>query len=234
MIIICYGQKLGFVEDQPTQGTNNAFTFTYIVVHRNNYYRLVIALWIQGKPVLTVEFLKPFSIVVGAISLIAAISNKYAWSWRIFKNWYVKRPDLRGSWQVELKSNWVNPETNEGIPPIIAYAIIRQTLTSLSVRLMTRESRSKLIAHSIEHEEDGLFRLAAIYRNEPKIELQGDRSEIHHGSFSLEIHGSPVSIIEGHYWTDRGTKGSMKFTNRKKKLFDTYEQASSNYEIKNI
>ena len=190
----------------------------------------LIALWVQGMPVLTVEFIKPFSIVVGAITVVAAIMNKYAWSWQIFSGWYVNRPDLRGSWKVELKSNWINPETNEGVPPIIAYAVIRQTLTSLSLRLMTKESRSKLIAHSIEKEEDGLFRLAAIYRNEPKIELQGDRSEIHHGSFSLDIHGSPVTVIEGHYWTDRGTKGSMKLTEKKSELFDTYEQALSGYE----
>lgn len=189
----------------------------------------LIALWVQGMPVLSIEFIKPFSIVVGAITFIAMIVNKYAWSWRIFRGWYVNRPDLRGTWKVELKSNWVNPETNEGVPPIIGYAVIRQSLTSLSLRLMTKESRSKLIAHSIEKEDDGLFRLAAIYRNEPKIELQGDRSEIHHGSFSLEVHGTPVESMEGHYWTDRGTKGSMTLTEKKTKLFDTYEQALSNY-----
>ncbi len=190
----------------------------------------LIALWVQGMSVLSIDFIKPFSIVVGAITFFAMIFNKYAWSWGIFRGWYVNRPDLRGTWKVELKSNWINPETKEGVPPIIAYAVIRQSLTSLSLRLMTKESRSKLIAHSIEKEDDGLFRLAAIYRNEPKIELQGDRSEIHHGSFSLDIHGTPVELIEGHYWTDRGTKGSMKLTENKSKLFDTYEQASSNYD----
>lgn len=191
----------------------------------------LIALWVQGMPVLSVEFIKPFSIVVGAITFIAAIFNKYAWSWKGFSGWYVNRPDLRGTWEVELKSNWINPETNEGVPPIIGYAVIRQSLTSLSVRLMTKESRSKLIAHSIEKEDDGLFRLAAIYRNEPKIELQSDRSEIHHGSFLLEVHGEPVELMEGHYWTDRGTKGSMKLTDKKKKLFDTYEQALAGFGI---
>ena len=190
-----------------------------------------MALWVQGMPVLSLEFIKPFGIVVGAITLFVTLFNKFAWSWKLFQGWYVNRPDLRGSWKVELVSNWVNPETNETIPPITGYAVIRQTLTSLSIRLMTKESRSKLIAHAIEKEDDGLFRLAAIYRNEPKIELQGDRSEIHHGSLSLEIHGSPVSLMEGHYWTDRGTKGSMKLTDHKNELFGTYEQAESGYSL---
>lgn len=190
----------------------------------------LLALWIQGMPVLDAEFLRPFGIVVGTISFVVVMFSKYAWSWKIFKGWYVNRPDLRGTWKVELKSNWIDPETNESIPPIIGYAMIRQSLTALSIRLKTKESRSKLIAHSIEKEDDGLFRVAAIYRNEPKIELQGGSSEIHHGSFSLEIHGDPVSLMEGHYWTDRGTKGSMKLTNHRNELCDTYEQAASSYE----
>ena len=91
---------------------------------------------------------------------------------------------------------------------------------------MTKESRSVLITHSIEQQEDDeLFKLVGVYRNEPKIELQGVRSEIHHGSFALEIHGSPVYELQGHYCTDRGTKGGMKLNNKVKELYDTYEQA---------
>lgn len=186
----------------------------------------LLVLWLQGTPVLSADFIKPFGTVVGAIALFVTVFNKYMWSWFLFQGWYVKRPDLRGTWKVELKSSWVNPETGEGVDPIYGYAVIRQSLTSLSFRLMTKESRSVLIAHSIElQEDDSLFKLVGVYRNEPKIELQGIRSEIHHGSFALEIHGSPVCELEGHYWTDRETKGSMKLSKRMRKLYDTYEQA---------
>jgi hypothetical protein len=178
-------------------------------------------------PVLEADFVKPFGTVVGLITFIVTIFNKYLWSWRIFKGWYVKRPDLRGTWKVELKSNWTNPETGQAVKPIYGYAVIRQSLTSLSFRLMTEESRSVLVAHSIEQQEDeDLFKLVGVYRNEPKIELQGVRSEIHHGSFALEIHGSPAYELQGHYWTDRGTKGGIKLSDKVKKLYDTYEQAN--------
>lgn len=186
----------------------------------------LLALWFQGMPVLSADFVKPFGTVVGVITLIVTLFNKYMWSWRIFKGWYVKRPNLKGTWKVELKSSWVNPDTGEGIAPIYGYAVIRQSLTFLSLRLMTKESRSVLVAHSIEQQEDDdLFKLVGVYRNEPKIELQGVRSEIHHGSFALEIHGSPVEELEGHYWTDRATKGGMKLVDRVDKLYSTYEQA---------
>jgi len=186
----------------------------------------LLALWFQGMPLLSADFIKPFSTVVGAITLFVTVFNKYLWSWKIFKGWYVKRPDLRGTWHVELRSSWIDPETGKGIEPIHGYAVIRQSLTFLSVRLMTKESRSVLVAHSIEQQEDeDLFKLLGVYRNEPKIELQGVRSEIHHGSFALEIHGSPVYELQGHCWTDRGTKGGMKLSNKVEKLYDTYDQA---------
>ena len=186
----------------------------------------LVALWVQGMPVLDASVVKPFGIVVGAISLVVTVFNKYLWSWKGFRGWYIKRPDLRGTWKVELKSSWINPETGTVIDPIYGYAAIRQSLTSLSFRLMTKESKSVLVAHSIDQQEDeDLFKLVGVYRNEPKIELQGVRSEIHHGSFALEIHGNPVYELQGHYWTDRGTKGGMKLSDRVAKLYDTYEQA---------
>lgn len=104
------------------------------------------------------------------------------------------------------------------------------TLTGLSLRLMTPESRSKLIAHSIELEDDGIYRIAGIYRNEPLVELQGDRSEIHHGSLLLEVYGTPPESMEGHYWTDRGTRGTMTVTDRKKKVFDTFENVEVSFD----
>ncbi len=90
---------------------------------------------------------------------------------------------------------------------------------------MTPESRSKLIAHSIDLEQDGIYRVTGIYRNEPTLELQGERSEIHHGSLLLEVYGNRVTALEGHYWTDRNTRGSMKLFSRNKKIFDTFESA---------
>ena len=170
--------------------------------------------------------MRPFGIVVGAITFFVTVFNKHLWSWKIFRGWYVKRPDLRGTWKVELKSSWIDPETGKVNDPTYGYAVIRQTLTSLTLRLMTKESTSFLVSHNIDQQEDeSLFKLLAVYRNEPKIELQGVRSAIHHGSFALEIHGSPVYELQGHYWTDRGTKGGMTLSNKITKLYDTYEQA---------
>lgn len=191
----------------------------------------LIALWTQGQPVLSIDFIRPFGLVVGIIALVVGVFTKWGWAWSIFQSWYVKRPDIRGTWQVKLQSNWINPETNEGIPPIIAYIAVRQTLTTLSLRLMTPESKSCLIAHSIEFGDDGVYRIAGIYRNEPRVELQGDRSEIHHGSLLLEVYGTPPTSMEGHYWTDRGTRGTMSISARKLDVFDNFESAQAAFNL---
>lgn len=190
----------------------------------------LIALWVEGTPLITLAFLRPFGILVGIITFVAALFARYAWAWRIFQGWYVRRPDLRGTWRVELQSDWKKQDSDAPMPPITAYATIRQTLTSLSLRLMTPESRSKLIAHSIEQEEDEMFRLSGVYRNEPNINLQGERSEIHHGALSLEIYRSPPTSLEGHYWTDRHTRGVMKFTDKRSALCDTYAGAKAEFD----
>ena len=187
----------------------------------------LVALWTQGAPLITLDFLRPFGVLVGVITIVAVVFVRYAWAWRIFQGWYVKRPDLRGTWRVVLQSDWIDPQTKAQIGPIVAYAAIRQSLTSLSLRLMTPESKSKLIAHSIDQEEDGLYRLAGVYRNEPNIGLQGKRSEIHHGALSLEIYGTPPNRLEGHYWTDRSTRGEMRLTDRRETIFDTYADAKA-------
>ena len=47
------------------------------------------------------------------------------------------------------------------------------------------DSSSSLVSQSIEQQKNvDLFKLVGVYRNEPKIELQGVISEIHYGSFS--------------------------------------------------
>lgn len=190
----------------------------------------LLALWAQGQPVLSIAFMRPFGIVVGLVCGIAAIFNKWAWSWQIFRGWFVDRPDLRGTWKAILHSDWIDPATQQRVDPIAGYVVIRQTLAGLSVRLMTSESRSHSISHGITKEGDEIFRLAVVYRNEPEIELQGKRSEIHHGSLWLEILGEGPECMKGHYWTDRGTRGRMELCNRNKKCFDCFEHAHAAFD----
>ena len=189
-----------------------------------------LALWMQGTPILSRAYLQPFSLVVGAVSATMFIFNKWLWALPIFRVWFVKRPDLRGMWRVQIKSHWTDPKTDSKPELIEGYAAVRQTLTTLSIRLMTAESRSHLLAHSIKLESDGIYRLAGVYRNEPELDLRGHRSEMHHGSFLFEVHGSPPTAMEGEYWTDRLTRGTMQLSDRKRGLFDSFDAAKGAFD----
>ncbi len=187
-----------------------------------------VLLWVRGIP-LTPEYLWPYGTVLSVLAIAAAIFERWGWAWWVFQGWLVKRPDLRGSWRVELQSDWIDPDTGQGIGPITCYMAVRQSLMTLSMRLMTAESSSWLIAHKIVEENDGVFFVTGVYTNEPKLELRGDRSEIHYGALRLAVQGKPPASLEGNYWTDRNTRGTMRLSDNRSEVFSTYDEARCQY-----
>jgi hypothetical protein len=185
-------------------------------------------LLIRGTPV-TLEHLWPFGTVAAVMALLYSWFERYGWRLPLLRG-FVNRPDISGTWKVILRSEWIDPKTGEPPAPIICFMAVRQTLSSLSMRLMTKESSSWLVAHSIFRSDDDIYRVATVYMNEPRLDLRGDRSEIHYGAFLLRLVGSPVAKLEGHYWTDRHTRGSLVLTDRIADLLETYDVALRAFE----
>lgn len=184
-------------------------------------------LWVQGTA-LSWDHLAPFTTVVGVLVLVALAMEHVLWRLRPFQGWLFDRPDLRGTWKVTIQSEWLNPETNERIPPIYAYAGIVQTLSKLQIQLMTPESESCLLAHAIEPTPCGnRFNVSVVYANIPGVELRGVRSERHVGAATIYSHGTkykPESLT-AEYWTDRRTVGRMTFEGRVSTVYSRYEDA---------
>lgn len=204
-------------------------------LHISIFLGITVSLWLvvslaQGN-VLSLESLAPFGIVVGLLAALATWFEKILWRYRYFQPWLVKRPDLRGTWKVTLHSDWVDPETSETIPPITAYMGIEQSLSQLQLHLMTPESDSWLIAHSIcpTHSESS-YQIAGVYSNKPKAHLRENRSNIHLGSLVLNTHGKQAYLpdtLTGEYWTDRKTKGSLELSDRSSDIYTRFEDAAS-------
>ena len=191
-----------------------------------------IALWVLGLP-FTWEYSKPFAITVSILSGACFVFDKWLWKWPIFNNWLVSQPNLHGTWKVLLKSDWINPETKQQVAPIECIMTIRQTYSRFSARLFTRESSSYLVAHKIEQQNDGIFQLLGTYQNTPDITLRGKRSEIHYGALVLEVRGDPPKSLVGHYWTDRGTKGSLELTDRIPEILAGYQEGIEKFNLRN-
>jgi hypothetical protein len=188
---------------------------------------LLALLWLgaRGEQPTSGAFAAIFGVVVSAVYGLVLLFSHFAWSWLIFRGWLVKRPDLRGTWKATLRSDWNDPNSNQASGPIEAYVVVRQTLTTLSMRLFSDKSRSVLVAHSIENEPDGLFSLSAVYRNSPKIQFEGPQGAIHHGALLIEVHEVKPKHLEGHYWTDRGTCGTIELVYWNDCRYSSFEDA---------
>ena len=169
-------------------------------------------------------FFKPVSGIATTMGTLVLAFDRWAWRWSIWRQWLVRRPNIGGSWLVELASNWIDPSSVQQVPAKGACLVVRQTYSSLSIRLLTDESASKLRAGAIVQEVDGEYEVLGVYLNEPDAAIR-ERSAIHYGAIRLSLIGSPVAAIDGHYWTDRGTRGTIKSRAHDKRLFGTFAAA---------
>jgi hypothetical protein len=140
--------------------------------------------------------------------------------------WFVEQPNIRGTWKSEIKSNWINPETNQKLPAIEAYVVIRQSFSSISIRVITKESESVTLAASLNKTLDGLWQLASVYRNSPRATLL-ERSIQHFGAVALDVRGDPPYLIDGQYWTNRTTRGEMRLFSRSSRLYEDFDTAAA-------
>lgn len=196
------------------------------------FVALSVAFWVgfllwRGVPV-TKEMLLPFSGVVGAVSLVLLVFDRWAWHWILFRGWLVKRPFVHGTWRAELVSDWIDPATQSPGPPIAGYMVIRQTLSTLSLRLMTAESRSETVSSGIEACPDGTFEINSAYRNKPKAPYR-HRSEVHYGALLLLADTATPDTLEGDYWTDRKSLGGIALSDRRSKICASFVDAEQLY-----
>lgn len=188
---------------------------------------LIVLLW-QGTPV-TWAHGSPFTIVVSTLVGLGLLLEFVLWRQPWIHGWFVKRPDLRGTWRVELQSSYVRPETNERVPAIICYMGVTQTLSKLTMHLMTPESESWFIADHVRPSPNGSgYQVIGVYTNEPNVHLRDERiSEMHQGAVIIETHGPELrpNALTAKYWTDRKTTGTMDFTARVEKVCTRFSEA---------
>lgn len=203
---------------------------TTIKVHVQIF--VFFAIWIAV--LIVTDVYSPFDLVQAAKEIPQAISiyvvlgiifTKYVWKWPILQGWLIKIPVLQGTWVGELKSDWVNPETQKGIDPIPIVLVIRQTYLAIRITLMTQESSSYSTTADINTVTSGdeLY-LVYNYTNRPKATIR-DRSAIHDGAATLKIVRTPKRILEGEYWTNRKTRGEIRVQFKSKKIAEQFESA---------
>jgi SMODS-associating 2TM, beta-strand rich effector domain len=185
-------------------------------------WAICLFLYTASEP-LTIALLKPASLVQSILIAAVTVFEKWGWRWPLV-NVFVKRPNLIGVYRGELRSQWINPETNQGIPPIPSFIVIRQTLSDIHIRLFTEQSQSASLQGFISRQADEYRELIFSYRNEPKIEHRA-HSQIQYGGAKLQI-SQDTKNLDGSYWTDRATVGGMTFTRFSRQMPSSFQEAS--------
>ena len=185
-------------------------------------------LFINHEP-LKPALLTPLSTVVTVVVWIALLFDLWLWKVPVLHGWFVKRPVIDGTWKVEFRSDYINPSTGAPTPPLEGYMAIKQTHSTLTMRLLTAESSSQLVGNEIVCTTDGSYCVSGVYRNEPRLEVR-HRSPIHYGGIQLKVIEHPEQQLIGHYWTDRKTAGEIELTQRQKNRFQTFQAAKKHYD----
>jgi hypothetical protein len=172
-----------------------------------------------------VDFMKPIPTVVTADLLLAAFFMRWGWRWKRLQGWLVPFPDLNGTWQGHIQTNWKDAKgkTPGPIPVILT---INQTFGRINciMRTAEEESRSYVEGFCIDKEKQ-IRQLCYSYTSKPKAILR-DRSTPHDGTILFNIIGRPVNKLEGEYWTQRQTIGTVTMTFLTKNLLEEFPSNS--------
>lgn len=170
---------------------------------------------------LPANWFKPINAVVSCVFLLLLAFEHWIWKWKLLQGWLINRPNISGTWRAIIEP--VGDTESESVNCLMA---IKQTYSRLSLRLLTLESKSDTVTAQILMLENGYFQVVGVYRNEPSIQHRLN-SPIHNGSFVLDLVGNPPIELEGHYWTDRLTKGSIRLDNRTKKIEQSFPNSNT-------
>ena len=170
---------------------------------------VALNLYILGEPV-SWTWAKAIGVPITVVGIAILAFERWLWRIPLLQGWFVYRPNLNGTWEVTLETDWVDERTGQRRAPVEARFEIRQTHSRLHIAMSSDESMGELVAASIIRRDDGRYRLTGTFRNEPRLSNR-DRSPIHYGAFLLDVEGSASrpDTLRGHYWNDRGSKGEM-------------------------
>ncbi|GGR62837.1 hypothetical protein GCM10008959_26110 [Deinococcus seoulensis] len=148
------------------------------------------------------------SLYVTLYGLAILAFNGFVWRTPLGRLLGWKLPDLRGTWKGTLVP--VSLPNNIPLPPapIPIYLVVRQSAFTLNITLYTGESCSRSLSAEFTRTDDEI-QLVYCYRNEPDPQHR-HRSQIHTGTALLDMATVYPIRMNGAYFTDRLSQGTMR------------------------
>lgn len=197
----------------------NAKPFLYLLAGFSAIV-LFLAAWVQGFDLgqfLNVVRLIP--IVATADGLAYFIFTAWIWRWTQLQGWLIPFPDLNGTWEGYIQTNWTDAEGKRP-GPIPTILTIKQSFGRIScvMRTLEMESHSYLEGFCIDKDAQ-VRKLCYSYTSRPKTALR-ERSTPHDGTVLLDVIGTPVRKLQGEYWTQRQTTGTVTLSFRERRRLE--------------
>ena len=181
---------------------------------------LFIAALVQGFDLDNfLDVLRLIPIVATADGIAYFVFTAWLWHWKHLQGWLIPFPDLNGTWQGYIQTNWKDAGGNTP-GPIPAILTIKQSFGRMSCVMRTAEMESHSYLEGFCIDKDAqVRRLCYSYTSKPKVALR-ERSTPHDGTILFNIIGQAIHKLDGEYWTQRQTTGTVTLTFLTRKLLD--------------
>lgn len=196
--------------------------FIYALVAISFVIFIGIAYFLPTEDKTLFNYVRIIPMVVTIDVVISLLFVKYLWKLPIFKGWLVPYPNLNGTWKGMIRSNWVNPETGKNPDLIPVILTINQSLFHISCVMRTKEMTSYSFVSGFSIDEDNqVKRLSYSYNSKPKQSVR-PRSPEHFGTIVFDIIQNSSLRLDGEYWTERNTTGSIEMEYWKSEKLDNF------------
>jgi hypothetical protein len=146
-----------------------------------------------------------------------------SWAWRFWPfRLVVSKPILHGTWKLEQHTSY-EPRANETME---AYLVIDQRFSGIRhIRGLYEISNSHSLTADLAVDRSQCT-LSFIFRSEAGT-MHRDGNPPSRGASVLQVGRHPRLHLQGDYWMERGTKGSVESVGYSRKLYGTFASAQS-------
>jgi hypothetical protein len=181
----------------------------------------IMYLWLIS-PILDVK--NGFRAISSGVTFVTFFWGLYfKWGWKMFglKSLFY-RPNLNGTWAGEIISDWVD-KNGKIIKPKTIFIVVRQNFLTVNITTFTDNFIGKSYSETLTlNKFRGVKNLAYLYRKETSYSGDNKNNE---GATELRLIESDVMKLEGKYWSNIKTNGSLKLNFISEKKVDSYEDA---------
>jgi hypothetical protein len=174
---------------------------------------------VEGKDI---NYLTFISKSVSIVTMFWIVYFNYFWKIK-FMNKIFNIPNLNGTWNGTLNSDWKDEHGN-GVEEIEFYIVIKQNFLNLHIKTFTEKYAGKSYIEKMDfNEKEGEINIAYFYCSDIISSEEDNRQ----GVAELRVLENIIRL-DGKYWTRNKTCGSINVRFNQKKQFSTFHEIKRN------